>query len=249
VCRAYAMNDPRVRYFRNEHNLRYAGNQNAAVSRARGEFIAFVHDGDIYHPDMVTKWVESLRAYPTAGLVFNARREMEEHGHRARTIAHNYPPLINGHQLGSEMLDRNDSPIFGIIMTRATALRQAGAFNEMYPVLADVDMWLRILLNHDAAYVADPLFDVMPRETGHINKRINWSIVAEFDSIHMVNAARYDAAAPQAGLNRSAAVLRRLRRKNLYLSLHCAAKGNFIYAARGVLGMLSGSPVGLMHVG
>lgn len=249
VCEMYAERDPRVRYCRNDRNLRYAGNQNAAVARARGEFIAFIHDGDIYRSDMVAKWVAALRAHPTAGLVFNAIRVIEEHGIKGATFVHPYAALTNGQALGDEMLSQDDSPIFGIVMTRASALRSAGPFDESLPVLADVDMWLRLLLHHDAAYVPEPLYDVMPRERGHVNRGINWKIQKEFDAIHMANAARYDAALTLPRKNRYAAVTSRLRRKNAYLVLRCLASANIVNAAQGFSGMLAGRPIGTLYAG
>jgi glycosyltransferase involved in cell wall biosynthesis len=247
VCRAYAARDSRVRYFRNERNLRYAGNQNAAVSRARGEFIAFVHDGDVYRADMVEKWVASLRAHPSAGIVFNAVRIIEEHGVPASTVVHDYPPLIPGRQLGHEMLSRTDSPIFGIVMTRAAALRGAGSFDEAFPFLADVDMWFRILLQHDAAYVAEPLYDVMPRERGHANRRINWGIIREQDTIHIRNARRYADAQPASTAFGVAAVVARLQRNNRWLVLKCLTRGEVFNAFKGAAGMLAGTPPGTLN--
>lgn len=249
VCRSYAERDSRIRYFRNERNLRYAGNQNAAVSRARGELIAFVHDGDVYRADMVEKWVAALRAHPSAGIVFNAVRIIEEHGVPAATVVHDYPSLIPGLRLGNEMLSRTDSPIFGIVMTRAAALREAGAFDEAFPFLADVDMWLRVLLHHDAAYVAEPLYDVMPREHGHANRRINWGIIREQDTIHVRNARRYADAQPASTAGGVAAVVARLRRNNRWLVLKCLARGDIVNAVRGLAGMLAGVPPGTLNCG
>src|SRR6478735_5455523 len=48
LCRAYARRDSRVRYVRNERNLRMPGNLNSALQRATGEYVANLHDGDVY---------------------------------------------------------------------------------------------------------------------------------------------------------------------------------------------------------
>lgn len=193
VCEAFAKKDPRVKYFRNEKNLRYAGNQNIAMDRAQGEFIAYVHDGDIYHPFMVREWVEALDKHPTAALVFNAVNTLGEHGFEAATFHHGYPPLVDGKTLCKEMIFRADSPIYGIVMLRLDVLRSYAKFDLSLPVLADVDMWLRILANHDAAYVDRVLYDIMPREVGHINRDpiVNWKIQEERDRIYFINLARF----------------------------------------------------------
>jgi len=46
VCRKYAEKDGRIKYFRNEKNLSMPANLNLAISRARGQYIANLHDGE-----------------------------------------------------------------------------------------------------------------------------------------------------------------------------------------------------------
>ena len=217
--------DPRVRYCRNERNLRYAGNQNAAVTRSRGKYVAFLHDGDRYRPDMLSRWVEALEKHPSAGLVFNNLETIEEQGNSVRTIRHPYPPLVCGRELYLEMLRRNDSPIFGIAMARKKALEEAGPFREEFPVLADVDMWFRILFRRDAAFVAEPLFRVYPREAGHINRSINWKIREEDIHIRLRAAEALWPAGSRQREDAKKAVLKMYRRPNLRWLLAALARG------------------------
>ena len=39
IVRSYESKDKRVRYFRNQHNLKMPGNLNAAIQHAQGEYI------------------------------------------------------------------------------------------------------------------------------------------------------------------------------------------------------------------
>jgi len=155
VCREYAGRDPRVRYFRNSENLRYAGNQNAAICRAATDYVGIVHDGDVYRKDMVEKWTLALTRHPTAALVFNAVEVLNFDGQVVSTHRHRYGGHIPGRELLDEMLESEGSPIFGIVMVRRARVLEAGPFDTRLPVLADVDMWMRLLLRHDAAYIAE----------------------------------------------------------------------------------------------
>src|SRR5712691_5136466 len=47
VVQDYIRRDRRVRYRRNEKNLKMPGNLNAAIAEATGEYIANLHDGDV----------------------------------------------------------------------------------------------------------------------------------------------------------------------------------------------------------
>lgn len=184
VCRDFERRDARVRYWKNPRNLRYAGNQNAAVERATGKYVAFLHDGDRYAPQLLDRWVAALERHPSAGLVFNAVNLLGRDGEVRGGHDHGYAELTNGRDMYDAMLGSLGSPIFGIVMVRRDALLAAGRFDESLPVLADVDMWFRILLGHDVAYVPERLYSIYPREEDHPNARVNWRIREELARIY-----------------------------------------------------------------
>jgi len=196
IGRAYEQKDTRVRYFRNERNLRYAMNQNAALSRARSDYVAIVHDGDVYRSDLIEKWTEALFAHPSAALVFNAVEAMDLESKVVTTFRHPYPPLISGPLLLQEMLQRLDSPIFGIVMLRKTCVEAVGPFDASLPTLADIDMWMRLLAQYDAAYISEPLIRIAAREVDHHNRAGNWGVRAEHEQIYSMNLARASRTSP-----------------------------------------------------
>jgi glycosyltransferase involved in cell wall biosynthesis len=190
VCCGYAKGDSRIRYFKNSRNLRYAGNQNAAMLRATTDFVAIVHDGDIYRSDLIEKWTSALVAEPTAALVFNAVNVMDSNGRVVQTFTHPYSRLVPGLDLFEEMIRSSHSPIFGIVMVRKSCVKEVGPFDPRLPVLGDVDMWLRLLLRYDAAYISESLLTVSPREVGHHNNPTNWNVRLEHESIYLWNTKR-----------------------------------------------------------
>lgn len=187
VARNYAHRDPRVRYCRNETNLGYAGNQNAAITRAAADYVAILHDGDIYRADLLEKWTRALCQQPSAALVFNALEKMDLDGKVTHVYRHPYGPLIRGRDLLTEMLARPDSPIFGIVMVRRSCVKSVGPFRLALPWLADVDMWMRLLARYDAAYVAEPLIKVAAHEKDHPIRIGNWRIRQEHELIYALN--------------------------------------------------------------
>ena len=177
VCREYARRDHRVRYFRNAHNLRYAGNQNAAVLRATTDYVAMVHDGDVYRRDMLRRWTEALHEHAKAALVFNAADRLDAAGRVVGIYRHDsYADVTPGGRMLDEMLSTDSSPICGIVMLRRTRVLEAGPFDPRLPMLADVDMWMRLLLRNDVAYVPEPLYAIAPREPGHHINYENWRV-------------------------------------------------------------------------
>jgi len=59
-----------------------------------------------------------------------------------------------------------------------------------FPILADVDMWFRLLLRGDVAYVPERLYSIYPREADHPNARVNWRIRAELARIYRMACDR-----------------------------------------------------------
>ena len=215
IGRAYAQRDPRVRYYRNVRNLRYADNQNVAILRARSEYVALVHDSDLYRPHLLSSWTRALLAHPSAALVFNAIELMNHTRAIVRLHSHRYAPLIDGRAMRNEMLSSPHSPIFGIVMLRRSRVLETGPFDPRLPTLADVDMWLRLLAKYDAAYVKDPLYAIAPREVGHHNHYTNWNVRRESELIFELNWRRCFQFEPDIGEHARRSIARMLQRQRL----------------------------------
>jgi len=244
VARSYEKRDPRVRYCRRKRNLRYAGNQNAAIDRARSDYVAIVHDGDVYREDLIEKWVTALIKYPTAALVFNDVALLNNSGETTVIVHHPYPPLVSGQRLFDEMILRWDSPIFGIVMVRKSCVKSVGPFDTQFPVLADVDMWLRLLLKFDGAFIDEVLYNIAARENDHISRDVNWSIVAENERIHRLNAKRRypdDNCEHEQLSKRLDKLFFRLRLQNLYFCLKPKRWGKIPSGIRAILSYRQGT--------
>ncbi len=197
VCRYYEAKNSRVRYCRNETNLKYSGNSNAAVDRSLGEYILFAHDGDVYDSRLISTWVQLMETHPTAAIAFSALNVMDQSGSVIKTLVEDYANFITGKTLLRYMLLRFDSPIFGITLVRKKCLEICGKFDEQFPRITDVDMWMRLLARFDAVYSKVPLINIMPREEGHENNSgVNWKIVKQLVGIRAINIQRFLAEHP-----------------------------------------------------
>ncbi|MEM1429725.1 MAG: glycosyltransferase family 2 protein [Pseudomonadota bacterium] len=70
ICRDYAKQDPRVRYFRNEKNLGAAPNYNRGFEHATGAYLKWCAHDDKISKNYVSACVAALEADPTATLAF-----------------------------------------------------------------------------------------------------------------------------------------------------------------------------------
>ena len=145
----------RIIYQRNSSNLGMPGNLNAAVRRARGDYIANLHDADVYDPLLLELWCDALERHPSAGLVFSGV------GSRLDPSAcelHAVAPLTAGNKFYEEnYLHKWQSIIWGSVMVRREVYDRLLPFDSRYGFISDVDMWMRVCLRYDIAYVRRPL--------------------------------------------------------------------------------------------
>lgn len=167
IARAYEVRDPRVKYRRNEKNLCMPGNLNAGIRAARGEFIANLHDGDVYDPRLLEKWVMALSKCADAAFVFNAYRALAPDGTTRRLYTERLPACFPGTRLLESVYFKKwrfDSPVWGTVMARRSAYDGAGLFDPRFGFCSDVDMWLRLAGEHHVAYVDEPLISLGAKE-------------------------------------------------------------------------------------
>ena len=167
VCRAYQKLDPRIRYLKGARNAGMPGNLNAGIRACSAEYVANLHDGDLYEPTLLERWAEALDQFPNAAFVFNAYRDIDSAGQTKQVCKEPLGPC----QPGSVVLERLffrrwllNSPVWGTVMARRSAYLAANLFDPRFGFIADVDMWLRLAEQFDIAYVPEPLIIRASRE-------------------------------------------------------------------------------------
>ena len=80
ICRRYAAQDPRVRYWRNARNIGGSRNETLTVERARGEYFRSAAHDDVCAPDMLERLVAELEARPDVVLCCAAGISIDTQG-------------------------------------------------------------------------------------------------------------------------------------------------------------------------
>jgi len=166
VAEEFSAKDSRISYHRNARNLGMPGNLNEGIRRSTGVYVANLHDGDIYSPDLLEKWAAALDRNPGAAFVFNQYRALNDDGTTMRVFREDLPPVLEGKRLLEDLFFRRwhfDSPVWGTVMARRSAYIEAGLFDPRFTFISDVDMWMRLAETHDVAYVAEPLISIAGR--------------------------------------------------------------------------------------
>jgi glycosyltransferase involved in cell wall biosynthesis len=175
VCREFASQDNRIRYYRHVANLRMPGNCNFGIKQAKYPYVAILHDGDRFRADLIQQWYKACSENDSVGFVFNAIGVTDENEILSSSEIFDYSRfkegVIKGEQLLHEVYFRDwrfASPVYGEVMVKKHLLEEKGFFKKRYGFYADVDFWMDVLQTHDAYFCEDILItgpekEIQPR--------------------------------------------------------------------------------------
>lgn len=80
ICKAYAMRDTRIRYYRNATNIGGPRNLNYTIELARGEYFKVASHDDLCAPDLLLRCIEVLDREPTVVVCHPWSQLIDEQG-------------------------------------------------------------------------------------------------------------------------------------------------------------------------
>ena len=147
-------NDARIRYIAHERNRGACAARNTGMLRARGTFVAFLDDDDVWYPEKLERQVACFgSASPEVALVYGGWRHVFEDGSAETFIpdgsAHRLPQLLKRNAIGSTSL----------VVCRRSALLAVDGFDETLPAMQDFDLYIRLGMRYPFSYVESVLMD------------------------------------------------------------------------------------------
>lgn len=137
--------DERVRYVRFEDNRGACAARNCGMEDARGRYLAFLDDDDVYRPDKLEKLVPVLRAAPEeVVLVYSSVEVRLGGGKRIRMPTRFHEGAIYEKVLAGAWFQTGSTLIRGNVATR---------WDETLDRMQDVDFHLKLLRGRRARYV------------------------------------------------------------------------------------------------
>jgi glycosyltransferase involved in cell wall biosynthesis len=154
----------RVKIHRHAENVGGEENFNRCIRLAEGKYTAIFHADDIYEQDMVAKQVAFLEAHPEAAAVFTEASTIDEMGKRIGQIhlPKGIEPkdgLYDFKTMFKAVLRYSNFFICPSAMVRTQVYQQEvkSWLGERFKTSSDLDVWLRILLNHPIGYLKEKL--------------------------------------------------------------------------------------------
>lgn len=190
VARRFTVEDSRVRYIRNEHNLGIPAVQNRCLALARGELIAILHDHDLYAEDFLEECVALLDRAPNVGYVATALNIINESGQEIARHIEAFDMVEPGEKIAKAIVRRWNCPIHASAVVRRSAYNSVGLYDESLGFVSDVDMWIRLALRYDVGYIPRALVGLRVREKNHLAVTHRTDIIEAIGAIHYMNARR-----------------------------------------------------------
>jgi hypothetical protein len=158
IAAAVAARDPRVRMLRHARARGVVAARNALLAEARGRYVAWLDADDAYVPGGLAAQVEVLERRADVVLVHGGAEIVDEVGSGLppwrRPFDHDV--IEDGRAAFAELLLANEL-VTSTVVARRSALDAAGAFHRVGTSSSDWDMWLRLALQGDIAYRAEPV--------------------------------------------------------------------------------------------
>jgi len=159
VIERCAAKDNRIRWWRNQSNLRAAGNFNLCLRQATGEYIKFMCQDDVLlEKSALHQMVAVLEQQPTVSLVGCASNVIDEHG---RTLSYrnrlSHSQTWDGKEIILRCLEEPGNLIGEPSVVMFRRAETGSGFNVRYRQILDLEFFFRLLEQGRFSYIAKPL--------------------------------------------------------------------------------------------
>ncbi|NLF74576.1 MAG: glycosyltransferase [Chloroflexi bacterium] len=130
---AFARRDPRIRAIRHAENRKLPGALNTGFAAARGTYLTWTSDDNLYRPEALAVLVEALEGAPEIGVIYADYSEIDEAGRVVDTITVRDPQTL--------VYKSCVGPCF---LYRRAVQETVGPYAEDLYLAEDYDFWLRV---------------------------------------------------------------------------------------------------------
>ncbi|MEQ8223325.1 MAG: glycosyltransferase, partial [Candidatus Eremiobacterota bacterium] len=141
----------KITYIRLVKNMERSVARNAGVKIARGKYIAYLDDDDIFYPDHLKILVEFLETTDCKVAYTDAYKAYQNKQNNTYVVTKREIPYSFDFDCDRILVD-NFIPIL-CIMHEKSCMEEVGFFNEKFTALEDMDLWIRMSRKFHFAHI------------------------------------------------------------------------------------------------
>lgn len=147
IIRTRAAQDGRIRVITHEQNKKLPGALNSGFAQARGEYLSWTSDDNLYRPDAIERMVSALTSRPEASVVYAGYSVIDDAGRILNAVPARPPAeLVLGNVVGA------------CFLYKKAVQDQVGPYDETIFLAEDYDFWLRAARHFQLAAVDADLY-------------------------------------------------------------------------------------------
>jgi glycosyltransferase involved in cell wall biosynthesis len=155
-CYLRGLTDSRMSVIRLAHTGNPSRVRNAAIQRARGEYIAFLDSDDLWEPSKTEVQLATLRSSPGSRWSYTAATDIDSDG-RPIEFAGQVPWLPLAGNIVEPLITIRALLATSAVMAERSLVAELGGFDESQLFGEDYDLWLRMATRSNVAVVDRPL--------------------------------------------------------------------------------------------
>ena len=154
LCKQYE----KIRYIKIENSGGPAKPRNTGIKQAKGKYLAFTDDDDVWQVDKLEKQVEKLENNPEFGLVHCYCQTIDGNGNlQDKIIGRPGDPNVKHGNVALRMMG-NWTLMTSSVLIQKNVVDKVGLFNEkMPPAGEDAEYWIRCSFFTQFYYIDEPL--------------------------------------------------------------------------------------------
>lgn len=173
---ASSLTDPRIKLI-SQTNQGVSAARNTALSKAKGEYIAFLDADDLWQQTKLEKQVQFLDNHPTVGLVATWMILTDEDNNPLSEVKIDFKQG----NIRKEIIEISLIPCGSIPMVRHVCFDKVGLFDSTLRFGEDWEMWTRIAANYDFGLIKELL--VYYRQHSKNSSKNSQEILPDFDRL------------------------------------------------------------------
>jgi glycosyltransferase involved in cell wall biosynthesis len=190
----------KVKYIKIENSGGPAKPRNIGIREAKGKYIAFVDDDDLWLPAKLEQQVANLENYTDFGLVHSCCEVIDEHGFKKNEIIGRPGALNVKHGDVSMRMMGNWTVMMPTPLIRKEVVDAVGFFNEKMPAAGeDTEYWTRCSFATQFYYLDEPLAQYRIHSSNISGDELKYlelpfylkNVIEEQLSIHRISTSQY----------------------------------------------------------